>query len=152
MLGDSSTPQRSICGDGHREAPICTALGRYVYEPDAAVLAAGLDGELAAEHGLAAVSTGIAYLTGDVLIEDGALAAFEIQEQLPLDLKKLRGLLRERGIGRLEIKKRGVPHDPQQLRGQLGLRGENEATLILTRYQRQAIALLCRRTAVHMVR
>ena len=87
----------------------------------------------------------VAYLTGDALIEDAAVAAFEVQEQLSLDIKQLRGLLRNRSIGRLEIKKRGVGHDPQQLRERLGLRGEEEATLILTRRQGQTIALLCRR-------
>lgn len=146
MLGDSLSPRRSLCGDGLRQPPICTTIGRYVYEPDAAVLAAGLQGALAAEHSLAAVAAGIAYLTGDALIEDAALAAFEVQEPLPLDIKKLRGLLRQRGIGRLEIKKRGVPHDPERLRAQLALRGTNEATLIITRHDRQTVALVCRRT------
>jgi hypothetical protein len=123
----------------------CDKIGRYLYEPDAAVLAAGLEGTLAAEHGLEAISPGIAYLTGDAPLCDAALAGFEIEDVLPLDLKQLRGVLHKRGIGRLEIKKRGLPHDPQRVRRDLALQGSAEATLVLTRRSGKAIALLCRR-------
>ena len=47
--------------------------------------------------------------------------------------KQLRAALRERGIGRLTIKKRGVSVVPEELRKRLSLRGEAEATLVLTR-------------------
>jgi hypothetical protein len=147
LLGAEGSVLRTLVGEPGVEASQCRQIGRYVYEPDAAVLAAGLDAALAAEHSLQALCAGIGYFTGDLRIENPALAAFEVEASLPFDFKRLRNLLHQRGIGRLEIKKRGVDLDPAQLRRQLSLRGSNEATLIITRHNATTLALLCRRTA-----
>ena len=50
--------------------------------------------------------------------------------------------LRERGIGTLEIKKRGVDVDPAALRTKLKLRGDAAATLVLTRVASQKTRFL----------
>ena len=50
--------------------------------------------------------------------------------------------LRERGIGRLTFKKRGVQVVPDELRKRLALKGEEEGTLVLTRVAGQGTALL----------
>jgi hypothetical protein len=109
------------------------------------VLAAHLVGILAGEHGLSAVSAGIAYLTGPAAIDDPALACFEVEEVLPLDLRQVAGHLRERRIGRLEIKKRGVEHDPAIVRKQLNLAGDEAATLFLTKLGGKHAAIVARR-------
>ena len=127
------------------------SVGRYVFDPDPAVLAAGLSGALAAEHGLSATGPRAAYLTGDRPVADPALACFEVTDVLPLDLKRLRRLLHERGIGRLEIKTRiktrGVAHEPGQLRRQLHLRGDGSAVLLLAPIGGTVTAILARRLA-----
>jgi hypothetical protein len=64
---------------------------------------------------------------------------------MPLDVKRVNRLLRDRNIGRLEIKKRGVPHDPEDLRRRLALRGDEQAVLILAPAGRSATAILARR-------
>lgn len=147
ILGESGVRLRTLLEAEHAAPPIASRIGQYLYEPDAAILAAGLQNQLAAEHALEAISAGIAYFTSEMLVSDPALAGFRIEEQLPLDLKRLRGLLRERGIGRLEVKKRGVSIDPAELRENLGLRGDREATLIVTRWHGQTTALACQRIA-----
>jgi hypothetical protein len=48
-------------------------------------------------------------------------------------VKTLRAYLRQRGVGRLEIKKRGTAVTPEALRAQLALRGDASATIALTR-------------------
>ncbi len=53
--------------------------------------------------------------------------------------------LRERGIGRLEIKKRGVDIDPATFRTALKLRGEGSATLLMTRIGSKRLAILADR-------
>lgn len=53
--------------------------------------------------------------------------------------------MRERGIGVLEIKKRGVDADPAALRRRLRPAGPNSATLILTPTASGAQALVARR-------
>ena len=50
--------------------------------------------------------------------------------------------LRERGIGTLTIKKRGVSVSPDELRQRLGLRGDRTATLVMTRVDGHGAALL----------
>lgn len=108
-------------------------LGRFIFEPDPAVLAARLAPVLAARLSLAPVAPGIAYLTGDAAPADSALlSGFEVLDVLPFDRKQLRAYFRERGVGTLEIKKRGVDAPPDTLRRELKLAGKNTATLILT--------------------
>ncbi len=145
IVFDDGRPPRSLVGMPDDRIPLAAGIDRFVYEPDAAVLAAGLTGSLAAEHQLAALATDCAYLTGSTALAELALSCFEVQEVLPFQPKRLRALLRSRGIGRLEIKKRGVPHDPQQLRKQLAPQGDHEGTLLLARLPQGVQAILARR-------
>jgi hypothetical protein len=50
--------------------------------------------------------------------------------------------LRERGIGRLTIKKRAVAIVPEELRKRLALTGDSEATIVLTRVAGKGVCLL----------
>jgi hypothetical protein len=47
-------------------------------------------------------------------------------------LKRLREWLRARGVGRVTVKKRGSPLEPEELQRQLRLRGEESRILFLT--------------------
>ena len=142
---DHELSVRTVIAKGGEAAPIASRIGRYVFDPDPAVLAAGLAAALAAEHDLAALAPGVGYLTGDACPLDPALAAFEVTDVLPLDLKRLRRIVTGRGLGRLEIKKRGVPVEPEQLRRRLRLRGPAEATLLVAPVAGQVTAILARR-------
>jgi predicted RNA methylase len=144
ILSNDGTLHRTV-GDPNAPIPIAQRLCRYLYEPDAAVLAAHLTGVLASQYELERISPGIAYLTGDNAIDDPAIACFEIEDQLPLEKRSLASYLRERGIGTLEIKKRGVDIEPEKLRRELKLRGDNSATLILTPLSGKQVAIFCRR-------
>jgi hypothetical protein len=145
VLAPDGQVRRIVVGANDAPAPLADRLGDFIFEPDPAVLAAHLAGALAAEHDLAAISPGIAYLTGAEPIGDPALACFAVDEVLPLKLRQLAQHLRARGIGRLEIKKRGVDHDPQQVRRALDPCGEESATLILTKLNGKHVAVLARR-------
>ncbi len=136
---------RTVLGTPASMLPVAPRIGRYVFDPDPAVLAARLTSTLAGSHGLAAVAAEIPYLTGDHPIADPALACFEVTDVLPLNRKRLRSLLQERGIGRLEIKKRGVPDDPEQLRRQLRLRGDEAAVLLVAPIDGAVTAIVARR-------
>ena len=108
-------------------------LSDSLYEPDGAVICARLIGRLADELGAGMAAEGIAYLTADAYVPTPFASAFRILEHVPAGEKPLRRALAERGIGRLEIKKRGVGVDPAALRTRLRLKGPNGGTLILTR-------------------
>ena len=71
--------------------------------------------------------------------------AYRVLDTLPFGLKRLRTYLRERGVGRLTIKKRGTAVVPEQLRKQLDLRGDAEATVVLTRVAGAQTVLLVER-------
>lgn len=108
-------------------------LGDVLYEPDPAVIRARLIGDVARSLGARMLAPGIAWMTGDDVVPTPFASAFAVSEVLPLQVSKLARELRARGIGRLEIKKRGVDLDPAALRSQLRLRGDESATLICTR-------------------
>ena len=114
------------------QAPV-RALGKYLYEPDNAVVRSHLIAELAEELGLGLIAPEIAYLTSDEVVSSPWLRGFEILEEHSFDRKKLKARLRELDIGILEIKKRGSDVVPEVLRKELQLKGERAATLIVTR-------------------
>jgi SAM-dependent methyltransferase len=120
-------------------------LGAYVYEPDGAVIRARLIGDLARRIDGRMLADGIAYITADTAVETPFAAGFRILETLPYGERDLKRALRERGIGTLEIKKRGVDVDPAALRKRLALSGDRSATLILTRIAGRHTALLAER-------
>ena len=120
-------------------------LGEYLYEPDGAVIRARLIGMLAQRLDAGMLSDGIAYLTADTCVDTPFAQMFRVLEELPGQEKHLRRALAARGIGSLEIKKRGTDVDPAALRTRLKLRGPHRATLILTRSQGRHIALLAER-------
>lgn len=120
-------------------------LGEYVYEPDGAVIRARLIGDLARRIGGRMLADGIAYITADEAVTTPFAAGFRILDTLPYQEKELRRALRTRGVGTLEIKKRGVDVDPAALRKRLSLSGDRSATLILTRIAGRHTALLAER-------
>jgi len=120
-------------------------LGEYLYEPDGAVIRARLIGDLARRIDGRMLGDGIAYITADEPVPTPFAAGFRILETLPFAEKDLKKALRSRGIGALEIKKRGVDVDPAALRTRLKLSGDRPATLILTRVAGRHTALLAER-------
>lgn len=121
------------------------ALGEYLHEPEGAIIRARLIGDVARTLGAGMIDEKIAYLTSDAPVSSPFVQSFRIREQLPNDVKALARALRERGIGTLEIKKRGVDIDPATLRTKLKLRGSASATLIVTRVGDRRLTLLADR-------
>ncbi|WP_066889740.1 class I SAM-dependent methyltransferase [Carbonactinospora thermoautotrophica] len=118
--------------------------GRYLYEPDGAVIRAHLVGHVAAQVDGRLLDPTIAYVASDRLVPTPFATAYEVTDVLPFQLKRLRALLRERGVGVLTIKKRGSALEPDRLRRQLRLTGDSAAVLILTRVAGAPTALLAR--------
>lgn len=124
--------------------------GRWIVDPDGAVVRAGLVRHWAARHGLWQLDPDIAYLTGDRL-PDG-IRGFEILEQLPMREKSLRQALSAHDCGALEILVRGVDVDPDALRKRLKPAGGRPLSLVITRLGRRsdarAVAFICRASPV----
>jgi len=73
------------------------------------------------------------------------LTWFAVKEVLPLDVKTLRSWVRDRRVGTLEIKKRGVDVDPVAWRRKLKPSGPRSITLICTPTRKNAKVLVCDR-------
>ncbi|MBO1752297.1 class I SAM-dependent methyltransferase [Actinotalea sp. BY-33] len=108
-------------------------VGAYLHEPDGAVIRSGLVSLVAQEVQGRLLDRTIAYVTSDTLATSDLATSYRVLDVMPFGLKRLRTALRERGVGRLTIKKRGTAVVPEQLRKQLDLRGDAEATVVLTR-------------------
>ena len=115
------------------EDPDVGPVGSVLYEPDGAVIRAGLVGQVAAAVEGRLIDRTIAYVTADHVVRTSLATAYMVEEVFPFQLKTLRTWLRDRHVGRLTIKKRGTAVEPEQLRRQLRLSGDAEATIVLTR-------------------
>jgi hypothetical protein len=127
-------------------APVAP-LATWIYDPDPALLRAGLLDGFARAHQLNRVGEGVHYLTGGRLVSTPFLTPFEIQEVSALDLKRLRRVIARNEIGTLEIKVRGVDIAPEVLRARLQPRGARSATLLVIGGSGAARAVLAHRTS-----
>jgi hypothetical protein len=121
-------------------------VGRWIVDPDGAVVRAGLVRHYAARHGMWQLDPEIAYLSGDRLPE--GVRGFEVLDELSYSERRLRQALASRDVGVAEILVRGVDVDPDVLRRGLRLRGSQPATVVITRIgsgaASRAVAFVCR--------
>ena len=143
VIGDGGLASLTEADDPYAVAdrPV-RGVGAYLYEPDGAVIRAGLVTAVAAGVDGGLVDPHIAYVTSDASFHTPFARSYQVLEQLPYREKQLRAALRQRGVGRLTIKKRGVEITPEVLRKRLALSGDAEATLVLTRVAGEGTALL----------
>jgi SAM-dependent methyltransferase len=131
-----------LSGDGVTRAPV-GAPGAYLYDPDPAVVRAHLVAEFAASIGGRLADPDIAYVHTDTPVDTPYGRRFAVTDVLPFSLKRLRTLLRDRGVGRLEILKRGSALEPEQLRRDLRLSGKAGASIVLTRVAGAPVTFVC---------
>jgi hypothetical protein len=117
--------------------------GPFFYEPDGAVVRAGLVRPLAARLGLWQIDPQIAYLSGDQAVASPFLRGFAVEEAHPFNLKRLTRRLAALGVGTVELKGRGVAWEPEALRPRLKLHGPASRTVIFTRLGADPWMFLC---------
>ena len=134
---------------GKEDAPgqprAATLDGRYLYEPDPAVIRAHLVGTLARQMDAAPMDPQIAYLLGDTLVFTPFADAYEVLEHFPYSKKRLQEALTSHDVGRVIIKKRGFPQEPDEIRKTLKLRGSQEMIVVLARVGKGHEFFLCQR-------
>ncbi|MGU3498812.1 THUMP-like domain-containing protein [Mycobacterium sp. C31M] len=130
------------------DAEDCTVApaGRWIVDPDGAVVRAGLVRQYATRHGLWQLDPDIAYLSGAEL--PAGVRGFEVLAQVGFDEKRLRRELVARDGGAVEILVRGVDVDPDVLRRRLKLRGGQALSVVIARIgtgaASRAVAFICR--------
>lgn len=121
-------------------------VSEWLYEPDRAVIRAGLTGALVAAVDGAELAPGVGYVTSAGSRDLPWARRFRVVEAMPLSTKRLARWLRDHGHDRVTVKKRGVTVDADVLRRQLKMtgrgRGGSEATLVLTRIGGSQVALV----------
>ncbi|CAB4944073.1 unannotated protein [freshwater metagenome] len=120
-------------------------IGSWLLEPDDAVIRSGLVSDLAALLGGRLLDPRVAYITTDTDPGPSPLAAhFRVELALPLHIGRLRDALRERGVGRVVIKKRAIGQDPDDIRRVLALPpGPHTAVVLITRIGDDPWAFVC---------
>jgi hypothetical protein len=115
----------------------------WLHEPDPAVIRSGLVALVAADLGATLIDPTIAYLSSDAVADSPWVSSYRIDEVLPFNLKKLKALLRARGVGRVVVKKRGSPIEPETLARQLRGPGNGTAVIVVTRVAGAPTVLVC---------
>ncbi|NCC33260.1 MAG: class I SAM-dependent methyltransferase [Chloroflexia bacterium] len=124
---------------GHR----LTSPATWLYEPDPAIIRAGMVTDLAVELDAAQLDPQIAYLTAPVHMPTPLARAWRIVTWLPFQLKALRARLRTLDAGEVTVKKRGSPLDTDQLARQLRGPGQRALVVVLTRVAGRPAAIIC---------
>jgi hypothetical protein len=121
----------------------------YLYEPDGAVIRAGLVADVALRQGGHLVDEHIAYFCAPELVETPFARAYRVLEVMPYNVKALKAWVKDNGITVLDIKKRGTAVTPEELRKQLLPSGKaarkgagTSATLVLTRIGEDRVAVV----------
>jgi len=135
--------------DGGPVAPVGPVEG-YLYEPDGAVIRAGLVADVALQLGGHLVDEHIAYICAPDLQDTPFARAYKVLEVMPFNVKALKSWVKDEGIGVLDIKKRGTAVTPEELRKQLlpggkpagsKAKSKKSATLVLTRIGEDRVAI-----------
>jgi SAM-dependent methyltransferase len=117
--------------------------GRYLVEPDPAVIRAGAVGDLAVQLGLWHIDPAIAYLSGDAPVETPFARSWPILEHHPFHLKNLNRRLRQLGARVIAVKKRGFAVEPEAFRRRLHQTPDGPPVIVvLTRVQNRPWMLL----------
>jgi hypothetical protein len=127
-------------------APVGPVEG-YLYEPDGAVIRAGLVADVALQLGGHLLDEHIAYICAPELQDTPFAKAYKVLDVMPFNVKALKSWVKDQGIGVLDIKKRGTAVTPEELRKQLlpggsaKHKGKKSATLVLTRIGEDRVAI-----------
>ena len=154
LAGEGVTRRATMLDSGEEitdaepdDSPVAP-VGRWIIDPDGAVVRAGLVKHYAARHGLWQLDPDIAYLSGD-RVPDG-VRGFEVLEELSYSERRLRQALSARDVGAVEILVRGVDVDPDALRSRMRLRGSQQVSVVIVRIgsgrASRATAFICRPT------
>ncbi|YCK83301.1 class I SAM-dependent methyltransferase [Arthrobacter sp. D3-18] len=120
----------------------------FLYEPDGAVIRAGLVADVAERLGGHLVDEHIAYICAPELHDTPFARAYKVLEVMPYNVKALKAWVKNNGITVLDIKKRGTAVTPEELRKQLlpakPVKGKDAktATLVLTRIGEERVAVV----------
>ncbi len=144
LAGPPEAPRvESIAADAE-PAPLA-APGRWLIEPDPALLAARAVDALARRHGLWRAHPGLDWLFGDAPARSPLASDFEVLRQVPGRVRDVATALAELNAGLVEVKPRGLRLDTDALQRQLRGGGDQPIAVLWTRLGSRQVAFIARR-------
>jgi hypothetical protein len=134
----------TLTAEAPAPSPGCGPPTRFLYDPDPAVVRAGLVTDLAVRLDARQLDPHIAYLSSEQRIETPFARVHTVEDAMPFHLGRLRDHLRQRRVGQVQVQRRGSPVDPDELVRKLRLAGDERRTLILTQVQGRPWVLIAR--------
>lgn len=114
-------------------APTLGAVKEYVFEPDPAVVRAGLAGLLAEQLGLHALDQTVMLLSGSVPVVSPFVTCYHVDWTDHYHPRRLNDYLRRHAVGRVTPVQIGSRIDPREVMRSLKLDGPDHRAVILTR-------------------
>jgi len=146
----ATAPRRAtVLPEGHTLVPepgpevACAMPGDWLVDPNPAVTRAGAVEALARRLGAWKLDPRIAFLSSDGEPRTPFGRTLRVQASMPWTLRRLRERLRALGVGAVDIRRRGLAGDVEDLRRRLRLDGDLRATVVLTRALGRPWALVC---------
>jgi hypothetical protein len=142
VLSGTTTAQLDDTAPAH--AVTYSAPQQFFYEPDVAVIRAGLVQHLAQQIGAQMLDRHIAYLTSADYHATTFARCWQIIEALPFNERILKQTLRRLQAGAITVKKRGSPVDTDALAKRLSQPHGEALVVVLTQVADQHTAIICR--------
>lgn len=117
--------------------------GPFVLDPSPAVTRAGLVGELAAICAAWQADEQIAFLYAEQPVATPFGRWLRIEASMPFAMKALAAELRRLDVGAVDLRRRGLAGDVDDMRRRLRLRGSRRATVLLTRVVNRPWTFVC---------
>ncbi len=116
--------------------------GAYVYDPDPAVVRAGLVDVLAEQLGLWRLDESEEYLTSDRRVDSPFLRPFAVREIVANNERAVRKAFRKFACREIEVKSRHIPVNADAVRRKLPRDGNHRGVVIFTRINGKARAVI----------
>jgi hypothetical protein len=123
--------------------------GEFLLDPNPAVTRAGLVEDLARDLArdlagdVAKIDPQIAFLTLDADVRTPFARTLRVLHSAPWHEKQFAKRLRELDVGAVDIRRRGLAGDVDQIRRRLKLAGRTRATVVITRVNDKPWGLIC---------
>jgi hypothetical protein len=133
----------SLVVTGDPPAPNVRPPGEYVLDPSPAVTRAGAVTLLAEELAAWQIDRQIAFLSADHRLISPFGRELRVEASFPFSVKALAAELRRLDIGAIELRRRGLAGDVDELQRRMRPRGSRRGTVLLTRVVNKPWTIIC---------
>lgn len=119
---------------------------KYIFEPDVAIIRAGLVQDLGASLDYKLLHPRIAILTGEKELFSEFGICYEVLESFHYNKKNLQEYVYRENVGNLIVKVRGFPDTPEKIKKKLKIKGKATRLIIIIRLDKEFLTLVIKRS------